>query len=57
MATNQAIDKFIKLERRLERCTSQREEEKLIHQLGTLEVIDGVTRDDVRRRRREITKR
>ncbi len=42
----EAIDKYVDLERQLERA-SQSEEEELIHELGRLEIVYGVTTDDV----------
>jgi len=42
----EAIDRYVDLERQLERA-SQSEEEELIHELGRLEIVYGITTDDV----------
>ena len=54
--TIKAIDRYIRLERKLEFCESRREENRILFQLSKLEAINGVTTDDVIRRKQEIWK-
>ena len=54
MTSKEAIDRYILLESQLERATSRLMEEKLVHELGKLEIIDGVTSDKVRERKAQI---
>ena len=45
------IDMYIRLESRLERATSPEEEERLIHRLGSLEIVEGITTNEVEARK------
>ena len=54
MTSKEAIDRYILLESQLGRVTSRSMEGKLIHELGKLEIINGVTPDKVRERKAQI---
>lgn len=53
--TTTRIDRYIRLEIQLEQATSREQEERLITELGKLEMVHGITTDDVKRRKQERT--
>ena len=53
--TTKQIDRYILLERRLERTKSgSAEERRTLYQLNKLEAVNGVTSDDAERRKEEL---
>ena len=55
MATKAKIDAYIRLERMLETTTTGSvAQRRLEYELSKLEAVDGVTTDDVARRKKEL---